>query len=178
PNKNTAEEFLKYICQQIINRLSTKEFPDTNKPQPWHFTLLLQLISDELEKQQKLIIAIDALDRVDYSNQTPGSNLFYLPRYLPQGIYFLLTRRPFKKDKSGLLIEAPSQILNLSDYNLKNWDDEQAFRQHWQKMQSEGLSNVDLKVLQKLVSAPTSGFDINTIVQELSVKKYDAIKVI
>lgn len=177
-NKNTAEEFLKYICQQIIERLSTKEFPDKDKPQPWLFSLLLQLISDELQQQQKLIIAIDALDAIDYSNQSPGSNLFYLPRYVPQGIYFLLTRRPFKKGNGGLLIEAPSQTLNLSDYKLKNWDNEEAFRQHWQKMQSEGLSEVDLKILHKLASAPPSGFDIDTIVRELSVKKYDAIKVI
>ncbi|BAY84697.1 hypothetical protein NIES267_41930 [Calothrix parasitica NIES-267] len=177
-NKNTAEEFIKYICQQIIERLHTTEIPDKDKPQPWLFSLLLQLISDELPQKQKLIIAIDALDAIDYSNQSPGSNLFYLPRYLPQNIFFLLTRRPFKKGKSGLLIEVPSQTLNLSDYKLNNWDNEEDFQQHWQKMQSKGLSHTELKILQQLLSAPASGFDIDTIAQKVSVKKYEVIKLI
>jgi AAA domain len=177
-NKHTAEEFLKYICQQIIERLPTTEFPDQDKPQPWLFSLLLQLISDELAQKQKLIIAIDALDAIDYSNQSPSSNLFYLPRYVPQNIYFLLTRRPFKKGKSGLLIEAPSQTIDLSEYEIKNWDNEKAFSQHWQKMQSQGLSEVELKILQQLASAPASGIDIDTIAQKISVQKYSVIKVI
>ncbi|MEH2394747.1 MAG: hypothetical protein V7K21_24860 [Nostoc sp.] len=33
----------------------------------------------------------------DRTDQTPGSNLFYLPRYLPRGIYFLFTRRPYAR---------------------------------------------------------------------------------
>jgi hypothetical protein len=53
--------------------------------------------------------------------------LFYLPRYLPQAVYFLLTRRPFPKEKSGLLIETPSQILDLAAYPERNRQDVQAY---------------------------------------------------
>ncbi|HAJ63601.1 MAG TPA: ATP-binding protein, partial [Cyanobacteria bacterium UBA8543] len=38
-------------------------------------------------------------------------------------VYFLLTRRPFLREKSGLLIETPSQILDLGDYPEQNQED-------------------------------------------------------
>ncbi len=76
--------------------------------------LLLQKISDLLSPDERLIIAIDGLDRIDAQNQPPGTNLLYLPRYLPDKVYFILTRRPFLREKSGLLIEAPSQVFDLA----------------------------------------------------------------
>ncbi|MBA3921534.1 MAG: hypothetical protein H0X31_07475 [Nostocaceae cyanobacterium] len=86
-------------------------------------SLLLQKISDQLQPNQKLIIAIDALDAVEHNSQLPGSNIFYLPRYLPEKIYLILTRRPYSREKSGLLIETPSQILDLSELPEKNSQD-------------------------------------------------------
>ncbi|MEH2422772.1 MAG: ATP-binding protein [Nostoc sp.] len=105
PGKNRAEEFISTICTQIDPTSQETSLPS-----------LLQQVSDKLEPQQKFIIAIDALDTVNRTDQTPGSNLFYLPRYLPRGVYFLLTRRPYVRKQSGLLIEAPSEILNLAEY--------------------------------------------------------------
>lgn len=83
----------------------------------------------------KLIIVIDALDAVNDQDEPVGTNLFYLPRYPAKNIYFILAHRPFKKEKSGLLIEAPTFTFNLSEYDLKNWEPEAAFTQHWQKIQ-------------------------------------------
>ncbi|MEA5573434.1 P-loop NTPase fold protein [Calothrix sp. UHCC 0171] len=133
----------------------------------WFLSLLLQQISDELAPNQKLIIAIDALDTINPNNQPLGTNLLYLPRYLPQGVYFLLTRRPFKTEKSGLLIEAPSQILDLSQHDLKNWDDEQAFSEHWQKMQCEGFTDITMKILQVLATAEDDGISASTILEKI-----------
>ncbi|MEH1854092.1 MAG: AAA family ATPase [Nostoc sp.] len=116
PGKNRAEEFIATICTQIAQASQETSLPS-----------LLQQVSDKLEPQQKFIIAIDALDAVNYNNQTPGSNLFYLPRYLPRGVYFLLTRRPYVRKQSGLLIEAPSQILDLAEYPQKNQEDVKAY---------------------------------------------------
>lgn len=166
--KNTSEEFLKYICTQLIGE--KEETPDNVTEGSWFLSLLLQKISDELQPQQKLIIAIDALDTINPKNQPPGTNLFYLPRYLPQGVYFLLTRRPFKKEKSRLLIEAPSQVLDLSKHDLKNWDSEKAFIRHWQKIQGEGLSNIAMKILQVLASAENEGISASTILQRIHLK--------
>ena len=58
---------------------------------------------------QKLVIVIDTLDAIALTSQAPSTNLFYLSRYLCDRTYFILARRPFLREKSGLLIEAPSQ---------------------------------------------------------------------
>ncbi|MBV6625300.1 MAG: AAA family ATPase [Rivularia sp. (in: Bacteria)] len=117
--KNRAEEFLKTISTQLeaVNGSSLQ--------------IILQQISDQLEPNQKFIIVIDSLNAIDYSSQAIGSNLFYLPRYLPKGIYFLLARRPFVKEESGLLIEAPSQYFNLKDYPEENRQDIQTYIQQY-----------------------------------------------
>lgn len=133
--KNRADQFLLDICTQLIemgngewgieNRDSV--LSDNATEGSWFVSLLLQKISDSLEPNQRLIIAIDALDAIDPNSQAASSNLFYLPRYLPHKIYFLLSRRPFVRERSGLLIETPSQILDLGDYPEQNRDDVQAY---------------------------------------------------
>ncbi|MHC5673046.1 ATP-binding protein [Nostoc sp.] len=149
--KNRADEFLKVVCTQLIDWLHNLSTPPQPSPQArreqdfsqlggvsdnategsWFLSLLLQQISDELEPHQKLIIAIDGLNCIDRNSQPPGTNLFYLPRYLPDGVYFLLTRRPFLREKSGLLIETSSQSLDLADYPEENRQDIQAYIQNY-----------------------------------------------
>jgi hypothetical protein len=131
--KNRADQFLLDICTQLINYYPdvaaeySVPLPDNTTEGSWFLLLLLQKISDSLEPNQRLIIAIDALDAIAPNSQAASSNLFYLPRYLPQKVYFLLTRRPFVRERSRLLIEAPSQVLNLEDYPEQNRDDVQAY---------------------------------------------------
>ncbi|MHC5594921.1 MAG: ATP-binding protein [Nostoc sp.] len=149
--KNRADEFLKVVCTQLIDWLHNLSTPPQPSPQArreqdfsqlggvpdnategsWFLSLLLQQISDELEPHQKLIIAIDGLNCIDRNSQPPSTNLFYLPRYLPDKVYFLLTRRPFLREKSGLLIETPSQSLDLADYPEENRRDIQAYIQRY-----------------------------------------------
>ncbi|MEH2202662.1 MAG: ATP-binding protein [Nostoc sp.] len=131
--KNRADEFLINICTQLINQYSLNytSLPDNATEGSWFFSSLLQQISDELESHQKLIIAIDGLNCIDRNSQPSGTNLFYLPRYLPDKVYFLLTRRPFLREKSGLLIETPSQSLDLADYPEENRRDIQAYIQSY-----------------------------------------------
>jgi hypothetical protein len=131
--KNRAEQFLTDICTQLINQYPHLGATHTSPLQPnitegsWFLSLLLQKISDKLEPDRRLIIAIDALDAVDRNSQPSSSNLFYLPRYLPDKVYFLLTRRPFVRERSGLLIETPSQTLDLGDYPEQNREDVKAY---------------------------------------------------
>ncbi|GAX39501.1 hypothetical protein NIES4075_04570 [Tolypothrix sp. NIES-4075] len=179
--KNRAEEFLKDVCQQIVetfHETSLHPIPDNATEGSWFLSLLLQKISDKLEPPQRLIIAIDALDAIDRNSQPLGTNLFYLPRYLPNGIYFILTRRPFKREKSGLLIEVPSQILDLSEYSEQNWDDVPSYIQHWQKMKQEGLSDVALKVLRVLTSASKGGISASAIAQIINEDEYEVEEVL
>lgn len=125
PGKTQAEQFLEILCTQLINSypLGYSSLPENATTGSWFLTLLLQEISDILSNPEKLVIVIDALDKIDFKTQTPGSNLFYLPRYLPDNIYFLLSRRPFLKETSGLLVETPNNTLNLSQYSQQNQQD-------------------------------------------------------
>lgn len=117
--KNRAEEFIAIVCSELLRRIGNGNASDES----WFLSLLLQKISDLLSPDERLIIAIDGLDRIDANHQPPGTNLFYLPRYLPDKVYFILTRRPFLREKSGLLIEAPFQILDLESYPEENRQD-------------------------------------------------------
>jgi hypothetical protein len=122
--KRLTEEFLATIYIQLINQYSLHtSIPNNALESSWFLSFLLQKISDQLQPHQKLIIAIDALDAVDYKNQYSGANIFYLPRYLPEKVYFILTRRPYVREKSGLLIETPSQTLDLSEFSQQNRED-------------------------------------------------------
>jgi hypothetical protein len=130
------DHFLQTICTQLLNYLKTIRMDDSHEALSNNVTqgngflcLLLQKISNELPSSQSLVIALDALDRADLSHYPPGSNLFYLPRYLPPRIYFLLSRRPFSPEKSGLFVEAPSQALNLDYYPNQNQVDIQTYIQ-------------------------------------------------
>jgi hypothetical protein len=66
--KNRADQFLLDICTQLINYYPDVKaeyivsLADNAKEGSWFLSLLLQKISDSLEPNQRLIIAIDALD--------------------------------------------------------------------------------------------------------------------
>ncbi|MFN6487789.1 MULTISPECIES: ATP-binding protein [unclassified Nostoc] len=105
----------------------TANFSDSTTEDSGFLSLLLQQISNRLQPKQRLIITIDGCDRIDINNQPRGSNIFYLPRYLPEKVYFILSRRPFLADKSGLLIETPAQSLDLSNYPEQNRADIQEY---------------------------------------------------
>ncbi|NJM69346.1 MAG: ATP-binding protein [Scytonema sp. RU_4_4] len=150
--KNLSTEFLITVCTQLMGEMGDTNvcFCDNATEGSWFFSLLLQKVSDLLEPDQRLIIAIDGCDRVsgpllghriDLNNQFPDSNLFYLPRYLPDRVYFLLTRRPFSREKSGLLIETPAQILDLEAYSEQNREDVQTYIQQYISATPSFLNN-------------------------------------
>ncbi|MEH2232696.1 MAG: ATP-binding protein [Nostoc sp.] len=105
----------------------TANFPDSTTEDSGFLSLLLQQISNRLQPKQRLIITINGCNRIDITNQPRGSNIFYLPRYLPEKVYFILSHRPFLADKSGLLIETPAQSLDLSNYPEQNRADIQEY---------------------------------------------------
>ncbi|MEH2459450.1 ATP-binding protein [Nostoc sp.] len=134
PGKNRVNEFLTTICTQLIeiaqnqgSKNLTTNLTDSTTEDSGFLSLLLQQISNRLQPKQRLIVTIDGCDRIDINNQPRGSNIFYLPRYLPEKVYFILTRRPFLTDKSGLLIETPAQSLDLSNYLEQNRADIQKY---------------------------------------------------
>ena len=53
----------------------------------------------KLSENQKLIIVVDALDEVE---QEGSINLLDFPKNLPDGVYLLLTRRPYNLENKRL----------------------------------------------------------------------------
>ncbi|MEG4231851.1 AAA family ATPase [Microcoleus sp. Pol11C3] len=251
--KNRAEDFLASVCTQLIDKylaangetseivklksqLQNLESDDGS----WFLSLLLQQISDKLNDRQKLIIVIDSVDAIAPASQPPSTNLFYLPRYLGDRTYFILARRPFLREKSGLLIETPSQTLDLRDYPAQNREDvlnyiqqylstapdltqpkfcqqlatvsennfmylsqmlpainenshpdanlgesslvcelppglAAYYQNHWLRMRGDGLSEVDLSVLNVLVQS-TTGLSVSAIANIIDQDEYDVEK--
>ena len=116
--RNKPEQFLASIRQQLIKRYSLQN-ADTDD-----LRTLLQKASDQLQKGQKLVIVIDALDEVE---QEGKGNLLDLPQNIPDGVYFFLTRRPFNQKNQRLSFspQTPTDGLNLSkdEYKASNQED-------------------------------------------------------
>jgi nucleoside phosphorylase len=118
---NRAEQFLASVCQQLIIRY---ELPYGGLPSNamQDGTILGQLLDEVAEKHdgQTIVIAIDALDEVD-SGSYGEANILYLPPYLPEGVYFIMTRR--RGVEVPLTTSMPEQICNLLDYQMDSQQD-------------------------------------------------------
>ncbi|MBE8971017.1 NACHT domain-containing protein [Nostocales cyanobacterium LEGE 12452] len=119
---NSPELFLKSIRQQLTNRYQLENTENDE------LSALLIKASAKISDGERLVIVIDALDEVE---QEPGAeNILYLPKTLPDKVYFLLTRRRYETNKKRLYIEGVKhQDLDLtaSKYDQLNRDDIQAY---------------------------------------------------
>ncbi|MBD2531985.1 NACHT domain protein [Nostoc flagelliforme FACHB-838] len=119
--RNRAELFLESIRKQLIKHYQLQNAEKANLAD------LLEQVSKKLTAGEHLVIVVDALDEVE---QEAGGNLLDLPTALPERVYFLLTRRPYTRDKKRL--SAPdvpieeldlrgSQYVDLSREDIKEY---------------------------------------------------------
>jgi hypothetical protein len=121
-NRNSPELFLESIRQQLINRYQL-----TNLDKDDLSTLLVKA-TEKLTTNEKLIIVVDALDEV--KQEPGGENILYLPKTLPDNVYFFLTRRRYEATKERLYAEGlKKESLDLTDpkYNQENQHDIQEY---------------------------------------------------
>ncbi len=123
---NRAAQFLESVCKQLIDRFNLPYLSLSSEvTQDGKFLAqLLDEVSSKLREGEKLVIAIDALDEVDLSSQNNGTNILYLPPFLPQGVYFLLTRR---RVTLPFVVHAPQYLLNLMEYTEQSRGDVQEY---------------------------------------------------
>lgn len=90
------EQFLKNICTQLIAGygLDYSTVPENTTADGNFLLRLLGEASQKLQPGKKLVVVVDALDEVDSSKQSTGSNVLYLPNALPENVYFILSKRP------------------------------------------------------------------------------------
>jgi hypothetical protein len=91
-----AKQFLTNICTQLIAGygLNYPSLPENTTEGPDVLITLLREASQKLPPGKKLVVVVDALDEVDSSKQSTGSNVLYLPDALPNNVYFILSKRP------------------------------------------------------------------------------------
>ncbi|MBO1057958.1 MAG: NACHT domain protein [Dolichospermum sp. JUN01] len=121
-NRNSPELFLESIRQQLINRYQL-----TNVDKDDLSTLLVKA-TEKITTNEKLIIVVDALDEV--KQEPGGENILYLPKTLPDNVYFFLTRRRYESNKERLYTEGlKKESLDLTDpkYNQENQHDIQEY---------------------------------------------------
>jgi AAA domain len=115
--QNKPEQFLNCIRRQLIDRYDLDNSEEDNLP------ALLSKITNNTEFSGRLVIVVDDLDEVDQGN-VGGRNILYLPKTLPDGVYFFLTRQPsnlktnyynLNKDCLNTDLGTPVYQFNLTD---------------------------------------------------------------
>ena len=121
-NRNSPELFLESIRQQLINRY---QLINVDKDD---LSTLLVKVTEKITTNEKLIIVVDALDEV--KQEPGGENILYLPKTLPDNVYFFLTRRRYEPTKERLYAEGlKKESLDLTDsqYDKENQHDIQEY---------------------------------------------------
>lgn len=125
----TAEELLKTLCTELPNRyqLTSKTLPADSKQYGAFLDNLLAETANN-RKGKQVVIAIDALDEVDLFTHNSNDNILYLPRYLSEGIYFVMTRR--RGVEIPFITDAPQQLFKLMDYENQSREDVRTYIQN------------------------------------------------
>jgi len=125
---NRADQFLESVCKQLIARYQLPDDPlPSNATQDGEF--LGHLLDEVAQRRngQPVIIAVDALDEVDKASYR-DANILYLPPHLPDGVYFIMTRR--RGVEVPLTTYAPNQIISLLDYQIDSERDVRLYIQN------------------------------------------------
>ena len=88
-------QFLESIFAQLRARykLPSQSMPPDAVGDGAFLSQLLQEAASKLSGGQRLVIAVDALNEVDLAVSRSGANILYLPSILPDGVYFVMTKR-------------------------------------------------------------------------------------
>jgi hypothetical protein len=118
----SSAQFLQNVCAQLI---AEANLPYASLPaeatQDGAFLLkLLKEAGAKRESGEKLVIAVDALDEVDLAAHPTGANILFLPPTLPEGIYFIMTRRQVAIPFS---VRATQELLDLMSFPAENKKD-------------------------------------------------------
>jgi hypothetical protein len=120
-NIRSVSDFLTNVCAQLIVRYELDHLtvpPEATKDSGF----LSQLLAEAAEKQgvHPIVIAVDALDEVEDLGSPAGENRLYLPPSLPDGVYFIVTKREEYDDR--LFVDRRKDIY-LRDDDPRNLED-------------------------------------------------------
>ncbi|MGB8192795.1 MAG: toll/interleukin-1 receptor domain-containing protein [Chitinophagaceae bacterium] len=130
---NHARHCISHIAAQLKSLFGIPIQPVPLDPAEFsaYWLELFRQASESVERKDQqegvashMVIVIDGLDEVDRAADPEGVNVLFLPRYLPKGIFLLLSKRreilPFVND-------APQQVFDLKDFPEQNRKDIEAY---------------------------------------------------
>ena len=124
-----SKRFMENVTAQIISKydLPSPRWSEAEKEEALKdgafLNRTLEDAAGKLEDDEKLVVAIDALDEVDIGDLPSRANVLYLPPSLPKNVYFVVSTRP-KHDirldvlNSRVLEVAAGSADNLQDARL------------------------------------------------------------
>jgi hypothetical protein len=123
---DSATQFLTSICWQLIKRygLPYTRLPDDATQNGAFFTRLLQEASQQLDHDEQMMIAIDALDEVDLRGHR--GNILYLPSTMPENVFFIMTRRDVMLP---LVVQVPQEDYPLEEHQVQTEADVRLYLQ-------------------------------------------------
>ncbi|MEH2352582.1 AAA family ATPase [Nostoc sp.] len=149
--RNTPDQFLQSIRQQLINRYQLENAENDNLP------TLLTKVNKKIADGETLVIVVDALDEVE---QSGSGNLLSLPKNLPERIYFLLTRRRYaQNDKRLLTEEVPEQQLDLTANEYRVWN-----------------RNDVREYIKKFINDEVEGHNLKAWIQQRNIEQLDFVE--
>jgi len=120
-----AKTFLENACLQLIDGFKLRDkywpLPENATANGNFLGRLLGEVSATLGGK-KLIFVVDALDEVDLSLQSSGSNVLYLPEVLPDNVYFIVSKRP-----ESLPLPMNHRVFDLMQYDAESLEDTKAY---------------------------------------------------
>jgi len=126
---NTASQFLQNVCAQLIERfqLTNFEWPKSGNVDGLFFEKLLWAASAKAT-DEKVVIAIDALDEVQDADLKSSNSALFIPSSLPDNIYFIITSRPKKSynmhcdniQELKIHENSPNNIADIKEYVRSN----------------------------------------------------------
>ena len=162
--RNRPEFFLDSIRTQLIRRYNLQGVEQA------YLESLLKKASQKLRSGERLIVVVDALDEVEQEQDLV--NLLHLPRTLPDGVYFLLTRRPYISEDKQLKTDlgTPNKELDLTKPEYNNSNQEDIKKYIWRALRGELSDMLDEVALQNWVEAQSDLSTQEEFVEALAIK--------
>ena len=124
-NIRSPHAFLTNICPQLMQKCALKRTPiPTEAARDGRF--LRDLLSEAAQKAPEgpIVIVVDALDEADDSCLPVRANRLFLPRDLPERVFFIVTMR--EKDDERLLVSNYRHVPVIED-DPRNQEDVRAY---------------------------------------------------
>ena len=134
-NIRSARTFLENVCAQLIVRyhLDHMTLPADVGQDSAFFDKLLNEVKERVPNEP-LVIIVDALDEAEDIGLAPSANRLFLPRALPDGVFFVMTSR---EQVDYRLDVDRRKDLYLRDNDPQNLDDVRAYVRNFMRTHLE-----------------------------------------